>query len=718
MDETGTAQQYYIAAGSSPTEERTRVLKYGSTFAVFNRYGDIEPLGLGEHGIFFRGTRHLSELVLSVWNSRPLLLSSTVKSDNFVFTADLANVDITEGQHIAIPRGTVHIVRSRFLWQAVAYEELRIFNYGLVPLDLPLRLSFAADFADIFEVRGMRRERRGRRLDDKITTSSILLTYEGLDREQRQTRIHCDPAPPRISSSEIQYETSILPGHNTAFHISIDCDPKPRDRSISYARAISSAETELKAAFANLSEITSSNDRLSRWIRRSLADVEMMTLGNPEMHYPYAGVPWFSTVFGRDGIITALQMLWIAPQIAKGVLQYLASTQATEINPEAEAQPGKILHETRRGEMAGLGEVPFGRYYGSIDSTPLFLILAGLYLDYTGDLDLLHHLRPHIDLALDWIDRYGDVDQDGFVEYAPHGDKGLVQQGWKDSRDSIFHADGTIAPPPIALCEVQGYVYAAKRAAAKIYAAWDDQKRQSALETEAAELQDRFERAFWCEDLSIYALALDGEKRACRVRSSNPGHCLFSGIASPERASLVAHTLVNDDFFSGWGIRTIACHESRYNPLSYHNGSVWPHDNAIIAAGMARYGFRDFAGRILMSLLDVSGAVDLHRLPELFCGVNRRLGQGPTLYPVACSPQAWAAGAVFMLLQACLGISVNAKEKLLLFERPFLPTGVPQLTIRDLHLGTSRITLYLERDAGPVRIEILEKHGDAGVIVK
>jgi len=718
LDETGTAQQYYIAAGSSPTEERTRVLKYGSTFAVFNRYGDIEPLGLGEHGIFFRGTRHLSELVLSVWNSRPLLLSSTVKSDNFVFTADLANVDITEGQHIAIPRGTVHIVRSRFLWQAVAYEELRIFNYGLVPLDLPLRLSFAADFADIFEVRGMRRERRGRRLDDKITTSSILLTYEGLDREQRQTRIHCDPAPPRISSSEIQYETSILPGHNTAFHISIDCDPKPRDRSISYARAISSAETELKAAFANLSEITSSNDRLSRWIRRSLADVEMMTLGNPEMHYPYAGVPWFSTVFGRDGIITALQMLWIAPQIAKGVLQYLASTQATEINPEAEAQPGKILHETRRGEMAGLGEVPFGRYYGSIDSTPLFLILAGLYLDYTGDLDLLHHLRPHIDLALDWIDRYGDVDQDGFVEYAPHGDKGLVQQGWKDSRDSIFHADGTIAPPPIALCEVQGYVYAAKRAAAKIYAAWDDQKRQSALETEAAELQDRFERAFWCEDLSIYALALDGEKRACRVRSSNPGHCLFSGIASPERASLVAHTLVNDDFFSGWGIRTIACHESRYNPLSYHNGSVWPHDNAIIAAGMARYGFRDFAGRILMSLLDVSGAVDLHRLPELFCGVNRRLGQGPTLYPVACSPQAWAAGAVFMLLQACLGISVNAKEKLLLFERPFLPTGVPQLTIRDLHLGTSRISLYLERDAGPVRIEILEKHGDAGVIVR
>ncbi len=722
MDETGTAQQYYIAAGSSPTEERTRVLKYGNCFAVFNRYGDMEPFGLGEHGIFFRGTRHLSELMVEVWNSRPLLLSSTVKSDNFVFTADLSNVDVTENQQITVPRGTVHIVRSRFLWQAVAYEEFRFFNYGLTHLELPLRLSFAADFADIFEVRGMRRERRGVRLDDKITDNAIVMTYEGLDHEVRQTRIECDPAPARITSSGILFETPLRPGESAAFRLSVACDPKAdakgRDRSISYARAMSGAETELKAASANLCEISSSNDRLSRWIRRSLADVEMMTLGNPETNYPYAGVPWFSTVFGRDGIITALQMLWIAPQIAKGVLQFLASTQATEVNPEAEAQPGKIIHETRRGEMANLGEVPFGRYYGSIDSTPLFLILAGAYLEYTGDIELLHHLRPHIDLALEWIHRYGDVDGDGFVEYAPHGNKGLVQQGWKDSNDSVFHSDGSIAPAPIALCEVQGYVYAAKIAAARIYAAWDNHERQSALENEAAELQHRFEQAFWCDDISTYALALDGEKRPCRVRTSNPGHCLFSGIASAERASLIAHTLVSEDFFSGWGVRTVGRHESRYNPLSYHNGSIWPHDNAMIAAGMARYGYREFAGRILMSLLDVSGTVELHRLPELFCGVDRRPGQGPTLYPVACSPQAWAAGAVFMLLQSCLGVSVNAKEKLLIFERPFLPQGIPQLSVRDLRLGNGRISLFLERNTGPVRIEILEKQGDVGVIVK
>ncbi|HVN18511.1 MAG TPA: amylo-alpha-1,6-glucosidase [Dongiaceae bacterium] len=717
MDEIGTAQQYYIAAGSSPSDDRARVLKYGKCFAVFNRYGDIEPLGLGEHGIFYRGCRHLSEFVLSLWGARPLLLSSTVKSDNFGFIADLANVDVGDDHGISVPRGTLHIVRSRFLWRDVAYEEIRVVNYGLKSLRVPVRIAFSADYADIFEVRGMRREHRGRRLEDQISSNSILMTYEGLDHEERRTRISCDPAPEKITSADIQFEASLDPGRSTLFHLAVDCDAKV-PRSTSYARAMTGAETELKAASAKLCEISSSNDRLSRWIRRSLADVEMMTMGNPETNYPYAGVPWFSTVFGRDGIITALQMLWIAPQIAKGVLQYLAATQATEVDEKNEAQPGKIIHETRRGEMANLGEVPFGRYYGSIDSTPLFLMLAGCYLDYTGDAAFVDHLRPHIDLALQWIDRYGDVDGDGFIEYAPHGDKGLVQQGWKDSNDSVFHTDGSIAEPPIALCEVQGYVYAAKLAGARMYAAWGDEQCQRSLENEAADLKDRFEQAFWCDEISTYALALDGQKRPCRVRTSNPGHCLYSEIASSERANLIAHTLVSPDFLSGWGVRTVGCHEARYNPLSYHNGSVWPHDNGIIAAGMARYGFREFAGRILMNLLDLSSAVELQRLPELICGVDRREGQGPTLYPVACSPQAWAAGAVFMLLQACLGISIDAKNRRIIFDRPYLPQGIPQLSIRDLRIADTRVSLFMERDTGPVRIQVVEKQGEVAVVVK
>jgi glycogen debranching enzyme len=718
VDEAGVTQQYYIATRSSPVDDRSRVLKYGEMFAVFDRYGDIGPLGLGEQGIYFQETRFLSELALSVWDLRPLLLSSTVKSDNSVFTADLANVDVTEGPDVVIPRGTVHVQRSRFLWQGVCYEELKVVNYGLSTIKMPLRLSVAADFADIFEVRGTRRERKGRRLEDEIQENSILFSYETLDQIVLQTGIECHPAPTYISSTELRFETSLRPKQSAEFHLTVSCHPKAHHRSTGYRRARIAIESELTAASSGMCRISSSNDRFNRWVKRSLADVEMMTLGNPETNYPYAGVPWFSTVFGRDGIITALQMLWIAPRIAKGVLQFLASTQATEVNPEAEAEPGKILHELRRGEMANLGEVPFRRYYGSVDATPLFVILAGAYFDYTDDRNFLQELWPHVDLALQWMDQYGDTDGDGFVEYARHGSKGLVQQGWKDSNDSIFHANGDIAEPPIALCEVQGYVYAAKRAAAKLSASLGDPQRAARLEQEASELQRKFEEAFWCEDLSIYALALDGHKKPCRVRTSNPGHCLFAGIAEQERAQLVAHTLLSPDFFTGWGVRTVGSEEYRYNPLSYHNGSVWPHDNAIIASGLARYGFRELAGRILMGLLDVSNAVELHRLPELFCGLDRRLRQGPTLYPVACSPQAWSAGAVFMLLQACLGISIDGHGQKLIFDRSYLPEGIPQLWIRQLRIANSRVDVFLERQAGTVRFEVLEKQGELDVIVR
>ena len=718
MDEASITQQYYIATRSSPSDDRARVLKYGKMFAVFDRYGDIEPLGMGEQGIFFHGTRFLSQLLLSLWSAPPLLLSSTVKPDNLVFTADLANVDVSEGAEVVVERGTIHILRSKFLWRSVCYEEFRIVNYGLAAVDIPLQLAIGADFADIFEVRGTRRQSRGQRLEDRIGKDWILLSYEGLDNVVRRTRVQCQPSPVQISSSELGFEVSLRPKQSVLLHVTVACDPPARESSIGYSRAMVAAESEVKAASANLCAISSSNERFNRWIRRSTADVEMMILGNPEHDYPYAGVPWFSTIFGRDGIITALEMLWVNPGIAKGVLQYLASTQATELHPEIEAEPGKILHEMRKGEMAALGEVPFGRYYGTVDATPLFILLAGAYYDHSGDLDFARSLWPHIDLALHWIDNFGDVDGDGFVEYARHGSKGLIQQGWKDSHDSIFHADGNIAEPPIALCEVQGYVYAAKRAAAGISRRLGDSQRADALETEAAVIQTKFEDAFWCEHLSTFALALDGHKKPCQVRASNAGHCLFSEIASPEKAQRVAHTLVTRDFFTGWGIRTVGSEEARYNPLSYHNGSVWPHDNALIASGMAKYGLRELAGQILMSLLDASSAVDLHRLPELFCGLNRRPGEGPTLYPVACSPQAWAAAAVFLVLQACLGLSIDGCKKHVVFDQPYLPEGIPQLRIENLRIDRGRTDLLLERNAGTVQIEVLAKHGDMEVVVK
>jgi glycogen debranching enzyme len=711
LDEHGITQQYYIAAKSSPADDRARVLKYGKLFSVFDHLGDIQTCGLGEQGLFFEGTRHVSELLLRLWNARPLPLSSAIEN-KFVFSADLTNLDVANLDGVAIPRGTLHLQRSKFLWHGICYEEFVFVNYGLSSLLLPFSMVFGADFADIFEVRGMHRQKKGQRLEDQMERDGVLLSYQGLDNRIRQTRIQFDPAPKIISASELQLEVHLQPAQKAIFHFAISCNSHASHDSIGYCSAIVSARDEQKREGEAFPRIWSSNSRLTDWIRRSVVDVQMMTIGNPEVNYPYAGVPWFSTVFGRDGIITALQMLWLNPSIAKGVLQYLAETQAKDFNPAIEAEPGKILHEMRSGEMAALGEVPFGRYYGSVDATPLFIVLAGSYYERTADREFLEQLWPQIELALRWINEFGDMDGDGFVEYAQHSSKGLVQQGWKDSNDSVFHADGTLAEAPIALCEVQGYVYAAKLAAARLSQALGDKSKSKVIEFQAEKLREKFEEAFWCDDLSTYAMALDGHKKPCRVRTSNAGHCLFAGIASLDRAPLVAETLLDADSFSGWGVRTLAAGQARYNPLSYHNGSVWPHDNSLIASGLAKYECKDKAGRILLGLLDASRWADLGRLPELFCGLDRRFGKGPTLYPVACSPQAWAAGSAVLLLQACLGVSIQATRNRVLFDRPFLPDGIPRLWIKGLRSGSGSVDVFVERRNGAVRVEVTNQQGE------
>jgi glycogen debranching enzyme len=553
-------------------------------------------------------------------------------------------------------------------------------------------------------------------MDGQLRGNSVVLAYEGLDHVVRQTSISSDLAPVRASQTEFEYELILRPKQRVILQLEACCNAESPRESIGYTETLSLASTERASGERAFPQVTSSNSRFSDWIARSFSDLEMMIAGNPEHNYPYAGVPWFSTVFGRDGIITALQTLWLNPDIAKGVLEFLASCQADKTDPVADSEPGKILHEMRHSEMAALGEVPFGRYYGSVDATPLFIVLAGAYFDRTADRHFLQHLWPHIERAMAWIDDFGDVDDDGFVEYSRHSSKGLVQQGWKDSNDSVFHADGKIAEPPIALCEVQGYVYAAKLAAAKLARMLGDSTRSCELEVQAETLRTKFEEQFWCEDLGIYALALDGRKRPCRVRASNAGHCLYTGVASPERGRRVAETLMSADFFTGWGIRTVASTESRYNPLSYHNGSVWPHDNSIIANGMAKYGCRKLAGDVLLSLLDLSSEVELHRLPELFCGLKRRPAEGPTLYPVACSPQAWAAAAPFFILEGCLGMSVQAEHGRIIFDRPFLPEGIPQLSIRNLRCGKVVADLLLERRNDSVLVHRESKPDDLEIV--
>ncbi len=684
--------RFYISVNSTYADDRTYTLNHIDTFGIFDRWGDIKQLGEEVQGIYYRGTRFVNDLEFRINNHRPLLLSSSVKEANEILSVDLTNPGLINSKgEIILTKGHVYIGRSKFIRNGACYEQITFYNYGREYHEFDASFYINADFKDIFEVRGMKRAKHGEIFQVRhLADHTISIGYIGLDNIKRFTKAWFDRKPDewetnnkaifRVelkphASVQLNYNLQFLSGH------------EKRDK-IHFFAAKGLLDSEQEALNDLISSVTTSNEQFDEWIRRANLDIRSLLADTPYGKYPYAGVPWYNTAFGRDGIITALQLLWVSPQIARDVLMFLAKSQATESDPYRQAEPGKIIHEVRNGEMAVLNEVPFGKYYGSVDATPLFVVLAGAYYHRTNDGATIKKIWPNITAALDWIDKYGDKDGDGYVDYKNESEDGLVNQGWKDSHDSISHKNGELATAPVALCEVQGYVYDAKIMAAEMATSLGYHKMATGLWQQAGLLKEKFNKDFWDEEMQCYVLALDDDKRPCRVVSSNAGHCLYSGIADEDKAVKVAKALLADDMFSGWGIRTLSSKEKRYNPMSYHNGSVWPHDNSIIAVGFSAYGLEQELQRVVTALFEASLYIEVQRLPELFCGFERRPGEGPTGYPVACSPQAWSVAAVFMLVEACLGIEIDAKNKRVIFHRPAFPQNVEWIRIEKLRLGT------------------------------
>jgi glycogen debranching enzyme len=644
------------------------------------------------------------------------LLSTITTYEGGGLTTYLSNADELRNGAVFILRNTVAVRRDKTLLGTTLYERVQFHNYGPAPLHLELELLFGADFADIFELRGSQRARRGEAAAPMLERGGVRLPYKGLDAVWRETILTFTPEPARLGTTSVGFELNLEPGEEMTLEVRVTCQMSdtPPPPVHTFASALATLLTGRGTWRAHFPVLSSNNEGFNAWLERSVQDLALLQSEGEHGSYVYAGIPWFATLFGRDSLITALEIVGFFPGLAAGTLRTLANYQGQQFVSERDEEPGKILHEMRHGEMAATGEIPFGRYYGSIDATPLFLLLLVEYADRTGDLAVVRELWPAALAAVHWMDTSADTK--GYLAYARRASRGLINQGWKDSHDAVTHADGTLAEPPIALAEVQAYVYAARLGLARLARRLGYLEKAAAWEAQASQLQQQFHQDFWLPEQGTFALALDGHYRPCRVVSSNAGHALFGGIATTAQARQLASRLMQDDMFCGWGIRTLSTQARRYNPMSYHNGSVWPHDNAIIAAGFARYGANTQAGQILSALFDASQSVEDHRLPELFCGFPRQAQHGLVPYPVACKPQAWAAGSVFLLLQAALGLHIDAWEQRVRLERITLPSWLNELSLRGLRIGDAQVDLYIVRGRWSAAVEVVDKQGEVEVV--
>jgi glycogen debranching enzyme len=704
MDDLAPAPEAVVEPGGIPeidtAHHRFHALKDKDTFVVSDDFGDIRGAG---DGLFHNDTRILSRFRLLLGGKPPSLLSAAISQDNVFFTFNGANQSLPFPGGPVGPPGVLHVERKRFLWEERLYERITCTNYSRDVVILPLTIEFGADFHDMFEVRGMTRARRGRTLPPEVDGRSVRFGYVGLDEVERAGVIAFSDPPARLNAGRADFMYALQAEGTLELYLEIGPHNDGIPSRERFRSGAARARWDMRARRRHGAKIKSSGRLFNDWIEKSRADLALLTTRMETGPYPYAGIPWFSTAFGRDAIITAWQILWFEPSLAKGVLTYLAAHQAEEVSAFRDSAPGKIMHETRRGEMPAMGEVPFGRYYGGVDTTPLFVALAGAYAERTGDHALIADLWPALTAATAWMEHFGDTNGDGLIDYARGQESGLANQGWKDSQDSVFHADGRFPNGPIALVEVQGYAFAAYLAMSGFAGQRGDEELRAHWAAKAEHIREAVERRFWMDDKDFYGIAIDGEGELCRVKTSNPGHLLFSGLVSRGRAKHVIHHLLSAASDNGWGVRTLAHGQPRFNPMSYHNGSVWPHDTAICAMGLSRYGERDGVVSLMSGLFETASTMDM-RLPELFCGFPRAAGEPPVAYPVACLPQAWAAGSVFMLLQACLGIRIDGGKGEIEILDPRLPIGIDRLWIDGLRVGDAKVDLNFERIGGHVAV--------------
>ena len=710
------------SAPDVPAEAREELLalKSGAVFVCARPDGDIRPARASGEGLYAQDTRHLSELRLTVGGARPVLLSSVMESGHHA-VINATNSVLRSDRDVIVPQETLNVRRTVLIADRLFYR-VRVRSFRPEPVATTVEVSLAADFADVFEVRGVGRRTNGRQLPPTHDGDRLRFGYVAEDGERRETLVELEPSPARVRIDQggrvhVAWDVELDAGEAISLLITV---LPAVDGRMQAAPALEQASARLDATHVDWVGSVRSDQYRQRAVRPPDRRFRARSARADDAsrrcdQLPAAGIPWYVAPFGRDSLLSACESLMINPEVARGTLLVLAGLQAQADEAWRDAEPGKILHELRTGELARTGHIPHTPYYGTVDATPLFLMVAGGYYRWTLDLDTMVRLRPALDAALRWIDEWGDRDGDGFVEYEQRAPAGLINHGWKDSHDSIVHADGSLAEGPIALVEVQGYVYEAKLRIADVYEALGDAPRAEQLRSEAGALRAAFNEAFWDPDEGFFALALDGRKAQVRSVTSNPAHCLYCGIVDDDKAALVAERLMAPDMFSGWGIRTLSGSSPAYNPMSYHNGSVWPHDNAIAAAGLKRYGFDAATNRIAAGLFDVASGARDFRLPELFCGFQRDGSRAIVAYPVACIPQAWAATAPFMLLQAMLGISAHAPQNRLTVDRPRLPDWLGAVEIRGIRVGSSKVSLAFRQTGPSTGFSLLEQQGNVRV---